>query len=177
MGWHNRIGEFEAPKGVIGIVVAQKFPEPELIRLKLIEGISRVHPDTVWVMRDAERKGHAANVAWDTFREYEIEPFLAPLVPDWQRKAKDGYVAHVGPTGRIVWWERLKHVPAYDHRASWRDAEMRSTCERIILFHDASSNVTAEWKDCEHSIAKIYTVERGKKKRAPAKRGKAPVGA
>lgn len=174
-GWRT-IFDAERPQGVIGIVVAQKFPEPDLIRAKLIEGISRVHPDTVWVMRDAARKGHAATVAWETFAEYGIEPFLTPLVPAWQAKAADGYVPHLGPTGRVVWWERLKYPAQYDHRASWRDAELRSTCERIILFHDASSGITQEWKDCEHSIAKIYVVERGKKKRAPRKTGRKPVG-
>lgn len=149
-GWRTKLGEHEAPKGVIGIIVAQKFPEPDLIRTKLIEGISRVHPDTVWVVRNAPKSNDAVTFAWDTFKEFEIEPILAGLVPYWKG-------------------------PDKDRRAEWRDAEIRATCERIIVFHDKSSNITAEWKNCDHSIAKIYVVERGKKKAAPRK-GRKPVG-
>lgn len=183
-GWHTELDApkvraalekpAQKPQGVIGIVVAQKFPEPELIRMKLIEGISRVHPDTVWVMRDQARKSHAATVAWETFAEYGIEPFLSELVPAWKR-SEQRWTQHIGPTGRVVYLTPLPPV-SYDHRAAWRDAEMKTTCERIIVFHDASSGITAEWKDHEHSIAKIYVVERGKKKRA-ARKGRKPVGA
>src|SRR5690348_2842724 len=74
------------PSGVIGIVVAQKFPDPVVIREKIEEGIARVSPDTVWVMRDSERKGHAANYAWAAFRAHGIEPFLAPLIPAMKSK-------------------------------------------------------------------------------------------
>lgn len=169
-GWRTQVaGVLEPAKGVIGIVVAQKFPEPMLIREKIEEGIERVSPDTVWVMRDAERKGHAANFAWATFKAHGIVPFLAPLVPAWKSKGveRDGEI-----------------VGAYDLRASWRDTEIRSTCERVIVFHDKSSNITAEWVDyCadrkehpgdgSHCLAKIYVVERGKAKVKRYKTGKA----
>lgn len=157
IGWATQIsGEFIAPKGVIGIVVAQKFPEPDLIREKLLEGISRVSPDTVWIMRDQERKSHAATVAWDVFRECGIEPFLAPLNPAWKSEG-------------------------YDLRAKWRDGDMRMSCERIIVFHDKSSGITADWADYGPSggsecIAKIFVVERGKKK-VVARKGRKPQGA
>lgn len=156
-GWCNQIDRgqpLERPKGVIGIVVAQAFPEPELIREKLVEGISRVQPGTVWVMRDAPRAKHAAQVAWDTFKEFEIEAIQAPLVPAWKL-----------PGGA-------------DLRASQRDIEMRYTCERIIVFHDKSSGVTSEWvkyRDNGMSYAKIFVVERGKKKAAKRK-GRKPTG-
>ena len=177
-GWRTQVGgEYEAPKGVIGIVVAQKFPDPELIRVKLEEGIERVAPDTVWVMREAERKGHAVNFAWQTFKSHGIVPFLAPLVPAWQRKRKVEYVQHFGGSGRVALLERVVTDP-YDRRAEWRDAEMRATCERIIVFHDKSSNISGEWieyKDNHLSTAKIYVVERGKVKTKRYKKGKAPV--
>lgn len=166
-------------KGVIGIVVAQKFPDPKIIRVKLEEGIERVSPDTVWVMRDAERKGHAANFAWQTFKAHGIVPFLAPLVPAWK---SDG-LPIFGPLGEGV----KKHDRLYDYdlRAAHRDFELRATCERVVVFHDKSSNITAEWIDyCEdrkefpgdgsHCTAKIYVVERGKVKVKKYKTGKAP---
>lgn len=145
-GWCNQIDRgqpYERPKGVIGIVVAQAFPEPGLIREKLVEGISRVHPETVWVMRDAPRAKHAGQVAWDTFKEFGVEPIQAPLVPAW------------------------KLTTGQDLRATQRDIELRYTCERIIVFHDKSSGVTSEWvkyRDNGMSYAKIFVVERGKKK-------------
>lgn len=156
-GWAQQIElpdhpvEYVAPKGVVGIVVAQKFPDPKAIRKTLLDGIERVAPDTVWVMRDAPRANHASTFAWRTFESEGIEPFLAPLTPAW--KAKD----------------------AYDLRAHWRDVEMRATCERIIVFHDKSSNITAEWldyRDNGQSIAKIYVVERGKVKVKKYKKGR-----
>lgn len=176
-GWHTRIdGEFEQPKGVIGIIVAQKFPDPEIIRIKLEEGIERVSPDTVWVMREAERKDHAVNFAWQTFRSHGITPLLAPLVPAWQRKRKIEYREHLNESGRVVFLERVITDP-YDLRAAHRDIEMRATCERIIVFHDKSSNVSGEWieyRDNNLSIAKIYVVERGKARAKRYKKGTAP---
>jgi hypothetical protein len=178
-GWRYQIdGEFEYPKGVIGIVVAQKFPEPKLIREKLEEGIARVSPETVWVMRDAERKGHAANFAWQTFKANGIEPFLAPLSPGM--KSEGVHIAYDVETRKPS-----ITIGAYDLRAASRDIEMRMTCERIVVFHDKSSNVTAEWIDyCEdrkehpgdgsHCIAKVYVVERGKVKTKKYRKGKAP---
>jgi hypothetical protein len=154
-GWAQQIGgEYVAPKGVIGIVVAQKFPDPEAIRKTLLDGIERVAPDTVWVMRDAPRANHASTFAWRTFEGAGIEPFLAPLTPAWQKKGTEH---------------------DYDLRAHWRDVEMRATCERIIVFHDKSSNITAEWldyRDNGQSIAKIYVVERGKVKVKKYKKGR-----
>lgn len=152
-GWCQRLdcAPWEHPKGVVGIVVAQNFPDLGLIRAKLEEGIERVAPETVWVMREAPHKDHAVVAAWDTLRAHDIEPFLVPLVPAW----------------------RL--ADAYDLRTKWRDAELRSTCERIIVFHDVSSGVTAAWAKVEHSVAKMFVIERGKKKRAPYK-GRKPIG-
>lgn len=171
-GWHTQVGgEFVQPKGVIGIVVAQKFPDPELIRVKLEEGIERVAPGTVWVMREAERKGHAANFAWQTFKSHGIVPFLAPLVPAWKSKGVD--LAFDVETKKPS-----LTVGAYDLRAHMRDIEMRATCERIIVFHDKSSNVSGEWidyRDNNLSIAKIYVVERGKVRAKRYKKGQAPT--
>lgn len=160
------------PKGVIGIVIAQNFPDLDLIREKLIEGIGRVGPDTVWVMREAPRAKHAAQVAWDTFGEFGIEPILAPLVPYW-KYSRSGYVPQIGKSGRCVYLKR--ETIARDDRATMRDAELRNTCERIIVFHDKSSGVTAAWKNLESARAKIYVVERGKKKATPRK-GRKPAG-
>jgi hypothetical protein len=175
-GWRYQIsGDLERPTGVIGVVVAQKFPEPTLIREKLEEGIARVHPATVWVLRDAERKNHAVNYAWQTFKSHGIEPFLAPLAPGMKSKGISVYNEQTGED---------EIIGAYDLRAASRDIEMRMTCERIIVFHDKSSNITAEWLDyCEdrkehpgdgsHCIAKIYVVERGKVAVKKYRKGKA----
>lgn len=155
-GWCSGLDGFpyEPPKGVVGIVVAQNFPAPELIREKLEEGIARVAPETVWVMREAPKSNHAVTVAWDVLHEHGVEPIQSPLVPFFVAK-------------------RDEH--GYDLRRKWRDAELMSTCERIIVFHDASSNITAEWKKIEHSVAKIFVIERGKK-RIAARKGRKPVG-
>lgn len=157
LGWRVQYdGEWERPSGVIGVIVAQKFPEPELIREKLEEGLARVAPGTVWVLREAAKSNHAVTVAWDTLRDHGVEPFLAPLLPYFTRR--DGREA------------------VYDHRRAWRDAELRLTCERIIVFHDSSSNVTAGWSE-SRGPAKIFVIERGKKKKRAPARGRKPVGA
>lgn len=154
-GWSQQIaGEHVPPTGVVGIIVAQKFPDPELIRVTLEDGFARVAPDTVWVLREAERKGHAVNYAWQTFKSNGITPLLAPLNPAWQAKDEEH---------------------GYDLRANYRDIEIRATCERIIVFHDKSSNVTADWIDYRDnglSQAKIYVVERGKVKVKKYKKGR-----
>ena len=169
-GWHRVVsGEYVAPSGVIGIVVAQKFPDPKTIRLRIEEGIERVSPDTVWVMRDSERKGHAANYAWATFRAHGIEPFLAPLVPAWKG---DG-LPLLGPLAEGV--RKHDRIYDYDLRADWRDIEIRATCERVVVFHDKSSNVTDKWltyRDNGMSAAKIFVVERGKVKAKRYKTGR-----
>jgi hypothetical protein len=178
-GWRTQIaGDYEPPKGVIGIVVAQKFPDPEVIRKTLEDGFARVAPDTVWVMREAERKGHAVNFAWQTFKAHGITPLLAPLVPAWKSNgiANEYDIETRKPSG---------YLGAYDKRAEWRDIEIRDTCERVIVFHDKSSNITADWIDCcedrkEHPgdgsncHAKIYVVERGKVKVKRYKKGRKP---
>ena len=181
-GWAQRVGgEYVAPKGVIGIVVAQKFPDPEAIRKTLLDGIERVAPDTVWVMRDAPRANHASTFAWRTFESAGIEPFLAPLTPAWDTtKPSEKLLARLHekypdqPWVEIAFREYAKQV-GHDQRAHWRDVEMRGTCERIIVFHDKSSNITAEWldyRDNGQSIAKIYVVERGKVKVKKYKKGR-----
>lgn len=156
MSWATQIGgEWEAPRGAIGVIVAQKFSDRDLISEKLEEGIARVAPDTVWILRESPKSNHAVTAAWDTLRAHDIEPFLAPLLPYFTRKDDEH---------------------GYDVRRAWRDSELRRTCERIIVFHDASSNVTAEWRDAL-GPAKIFVIERGAKaKRKPAK-GRKPVGA
>lgn len=186
-GWAQQIElpdhpvEYVAPKGVVGIVVAQKFPDPEAIRKTLLDGIERVAPDTVWVMRDAQRANHASTFAWRTFESAGIEPFLAPLTPAWDTRFKDRRVDVMRDVHddnceqkHLVFTE---FVPGggKDLRADWRDIEMRGTCERIIVFHDKSSNITAEWldyRDNGQSIAKIYVVERGKVKVKKYKKGR-----
>jgi hypothetical protein len=174
-GWHTQVeSKYAPPKGVVGIVVAQKFPDEDLIRTKILEGVSRVHPDTVWVLRDTERKSHASRIVWETLRECGIQPFQAPLVSYWASTEKtrthEFSVAHVDECEQDVLTFEEPYGKNFDFRATWRDTEMRSTCERIIVFHDATSGVTETWKNCQqYSTAKIYVVERGKKKTAKRK--------
>jgi hypothetical protein len=162
---HEESYTYEPPRGVIGIVVAQKFPDPQVIRVTLEDGISRVSPDTVWVMRDAPRKGHASEFAWQTFKSHGIEPFLAPLTPAWKSKGLDIAFDIETKKPSIT-------IGAYDMRAQWRDIEIRALCERVIVFHDKSSNVTAEWLDYRDKGAKIYVVERGKVKVKKYRKGR-----
>ena len=162
IGWHTQIeGDYEKPVNVIGVIVAPKFPDLDLIREKIEEGIARVAPDTVWVIREKPQANHSVNVVWDVLTEHGIEPLLAPLVPAWKSKGIERDDSIVG---------------AYDLRRRWADAELSNTCERVIVFHDPSSQVTAGWQD-RHCAAKVFIIERGKKRKAPARRGRKPVGA
>lgn len=173
-GWRTQIeteahsGIWTPPKGVVGIVVAQKFPDPQAIRTTLEEGIERVAKDTVWVLREAPRTNHAVTFAWQTLKNHDIEPFLAPLVPAWKSKGLD--IAYDVETRKPS-----VTIGAYDLRAQWRDIEMRATCERIIVFHDKSSNVTAEWLEHrDRGASKIYVVQRGKVKAKKYRKGRKP---
>lgn len=145
---HPALGHYEPIKGVVGIVVAAKFPEPELIREKLEEGIARVGPDTVWVMRSPRKRGDAISVAWDVLEEHGIEPVLAP--------------------SNTAFWSTNARM--------WRDAELFSTCERLIVFHDISSNVTEYFIEKEYTSCKVFKIERGKKKAARPRKGRKPTG-
>lgn len=149
IGWTQSVGgEHVMPKGVIGIVVAAKFPEPDLIREKLIEGIERVSADTVWIMRSPVKKGDAITVAWDVLREHGIEPLLAPSnTAYWGNFARD-----------------------------WRDYELLNTVERLIVFHDISSHVTELFVEREYCVAKVFKIERGTKKKPAPRRGRKPTG-
>lgn len=147
-GWHSQVGDvFTAPKGVIGVVVAPKFPDLDIIRQTILDGIEK-RPDDVWVIREKPQANHAVTVVWETLSEAGIEPFLVPLVDAWLAK-------------------REEH--GYDLRRKWADAELGSTCDRIIVFHDKTSQVTASWADKDAPrIARVFVIERGKKK--PVKR-------
>ena len=151
IGWRTQVvGEYEKPTNVIGVVVAPKFPDANLIREKMEEGIARVSPDTVWVIREKPQENHAVNTVWDVLTEHGIEPLLVPLVPAWK-----------GET--------------YDLRRKWADGELSNTCERVIVFHDASSQVTAGWRD-RACAAKVFVIERGEKRKTPARKGRKPAG-
>lgn len=147
-GWAQHLDDhYEQPTGVIGIVVAAKFPEPDLIREKLEEGIARVPADTVWVVRGARKRGDAISVAWDVLEEHGIEPLLA--------------------VSNTAYWGTAAR--------GWRDAELLTTCERLIVFHDISSHVTDYFVDHPHTGCKVFKIERGKKKVAKRK-GRKPKG-
>lgn len=166
-GWHTQVaGEYERPTGVIGVVVAPKFPDLDIIREKIREGAQR-RPDDVWVVREKPQANHAVNAVWETLDELGIEPLLVPLVPCFKVKTD---------------------TVSFDGRRKWADAEMRMTCERVIVFHDKSSNVTAEWgrfdgfdkpytPGRDRCIARVFVIERGQKKTAKRRAGRKPVGA
>lgn len=152
IGWHTQIaGEYERPKGVIGVVVAPKFPDLDLIREKIEEGVVRVAPETVWVIREKRQRNHAVSAVWEVLQAHGIEPLHVPLVSAWKGEG-------------------------YDLRRRWADYELGNTCERVIVFHDASSNLTEEWGDrpCQ---ARVFVIERGEKPLPPQKKGKKPIGA
>lgn len=156
-GWHTQVsGVYEKPTGVIGVVVAPKFPDLDIIREKIREGIEK-RPNDVWVIREKPQANHAVNVVWDTLTEAGIEPFHVPLVEAWRAK-------------------RDEH--GYDLRRRWADAELSTTCERVIVFHDKSSQVTAGWADPDAvRTARVFVIERGKKKPVKRRTGRKPVGA
>lgn len=175
-GWHTQVaGVYEKPTGVIGVVVAPKFPDLDIIREKIREGIEK-RPNDVWVIREKPQKDHAVNVVWDTLTEAGIEPFHVPLVPAFKRREKVEYRERRGKGGRVVFLERMNN-PEYDLRRRWADAELASTCERVIVFHDKSSQVTAGWADTDAvRTARVFVIERGKKKPVKRKTGKKPIG-
>lgn len=167
-GWRTQVaGEYRKPTGVIGIVVAPKFPDPDIIREKIREGVER-RPDDVWVIREKPQKDHAVNVVWETLDELGVEPFHVPLVDAWKSKGIE--IDHGGP-------DLIERIGAYDLRRRWADAELSATCDRIIVFHDKSSNVTAAWGDPDaHHVARVFVIERGKKKVAKRRTGRKPQG-
>ena len=150
-GWHTQIaGEHTPPVGVIGVVVAPKFPDLEVIREKIREGIERVSPETVWVIREKPQRNHAVNIVWEELRAAGIEPFHADLVPAWK-----------GDT--------------YDFRRKWADYELGNTCSKVVVFHDKSSQVTDGWRE-RLCVARVFVIERGEKKKVQ-RRGRKPVDA
>jgi hypothetical protein len=154
-GWHTQIaGEYQKPSGVIGVVVAPKFPDLDIIRKTIREGAER-RPEDVWVIREKPQANHAVVAVWETLDELGIEPMLAPLNPAWAAK-------------------REEH--GYDLRRKWADAELSNTCERVIVFHDISSQVTAGWGD-KLCAARVFIIERGEKRTAAKRKGRKPVGA
>jgi hypothetical protein len=170
IGWHQQIGgEYEKVTGVIGIVCAPKFPDHDIIREKIREGVER-RPGDVWVIREKPQANHAVNVVWETLEELGIEPFHVPLVAAWASK------------GTPLAYDAVTRKPsitagAYDLRRKWADAELGTTCERIIVFHDKSSNVTADWGDpTTPRTARVFVIERGKKKSVKRRTGRKPTG-
>ena len=181
-GWRSQIGpELERNAGVFGVVVAKSFNDPTSIRKHLEAGIEKV-PDAVWVMREKQgQKDHAAEFAWQTFKAHGITPFVVPLLPYWQSK---GLVLEGPGTGPVEDEDGKRsqgdypigRLYDYDLRADWRDITIRSTCERVVVFHDKGSGVTANWLtyvDNPLSQAKIMVVQRGKAK-SKHRKGKAP---
>lgn len=184
-GWSNQAlgAEYAPPSGAFGVVVSQNFPDPELLKRTLREGLSRQGGKKVWVCLNEPKANHASRFVAEVFEEFEIEPLYAPLVPAW--KGKQSTISTVFRTDHLDECEQDSFVVQeprgkdYDLRAARREAELRATCERIIVFHDINSQSTADWLEYVESWpcrSKIMVVAAGKAK--PKKRTKRkPVGA
>ncbi len=151
MSYAQPIGEWEMdavwiPPTAIGIVVAKNFPDEELLRSKLREGIAKKGNTVTWVMRERDSEGHAARWAWDEFRNHSIEPVEAVTGKFW------------GP----------------GTRGAWRDREMLNLCERVIVFHDIGSGVTNSFVTDQYHVARVFVIERGEAKKRQRK-GRAVV--
>jgi len=170
IGWRSQIGEtWEPNTGVFGVVVAKSYNDPTSIRKYLEAGIEKV-PHAVWVMRDQNVEGHAARFAYQTFKAHGIQPFQVPLVDYWQGKG----VPLEGPLPERK--RKRETLFEYDLRSDWRDITLRSTCERVIVFHDAGSGITGDWvsyRDSPLSQARIMVAERGKA-RSKHRKGRKP---
>ncbi len=128
---------FTKPEGVIGIVCAKDFPDEELIRSKLREGIAKKGNTVTWVVRGPRKANDAISFVYDELEAHGIEPVMAPAVSSyWGTAAR-----------------------------SWRDAELLATCERVVVFHDAGSTVTKSFLDAKYTVAKVFVIERGEKKK------------
>lgn len=188
-GWAYPLDGDAAPEGAVGIVVAQNFPDEKLLKETLRQGIARKGTKVVWVMLNEPKANHAARWAAEVFEEFEVTPLYAPLLPFWQRKGTWKKTVKVPldecEQDKLTF---VEYTPDYDNRAIMRESELRRTCERIVVFHDAQSATTGEWKNfspwdsgyVEGSTpcrAKINIVTAGKPKAKARKSGKKPIGA
>jgi hypothetical protein len=174
-GWHSVLDYNEPPRGAIAIVTASRFPDEKLLKDTMRGGLDAFGNKVTWIIRETPHKGHAVNLVVEVFEEYGIEPFTAPTLDYWQNKQTWRKRVKVPKDldECVLAGQELKfveHVHGYDLRGEWKDIELRSTCERIVVFHDRSSSVTEGWLDYAHEPwrcrARVMVAEAGAKKRA-----------
>lgn len=126
----------------IGVVCADKFPEPELIVKAIKQGAAK-YPDATWVIRETDK------VATWAMEQAELEFVPAPLNP-WYKHPNA--------------WEEGKTV---DSRRVARTFDMLWGCEQIVAFVDkgnASLTPFIEWASRPGVPCTLHVVERGAKK-------------
>lgn len=155
IGWKQDIEPRygEAPEydvEVIGLVIAQDFPDPNLLEQALIRG-SQQYPDAIWVMRGKPNKAHIGRYAEEALAALGIEVLYAETI-------------------RKVWGTNAD---------TWRDMEMLTCCTQVVIFHDGKSPTTGAFLKRKEQYPMLYShvhpVVRGKPK--PRKRkGRKPAG-
>lgn len=134
----------------IGVVASSEYPETGLMTEVLAKGLEK-YPEATWVVRDKDRL-----VLW-ACQQVGIDPIKVPLNPAY--KHPDAW-----REGRTV-----------DNRRTARDFEFLFGCEQIVVFKSAASSTLdslIEWGSRPGVPASLHIVERGKKKRAPTRRGR-----
>jgi hypothetical protein len=128
---------------VIGVICAGDLAVfRETVKQALQRGIEQ-RPEAVWVCIEPK----SDRLTHDLMISLGIEPVVLPMVAVWQMK------------------DDVPHT--YDFRRVWRDLEMLSLCDELIVFHKRSSS--SPWRDRDKSglhTGKLVVVELGKEKKA-----------
>lgn len=124
---------------VIGVICAGDLAVyRDEIKAALQRGLEQ-HPDAVWVCIESksDRMTHGLMVSLG------IEPVVLPLVDAWR--------------------SRDERAP-YDLRRTWRDLEMGSLCDELVIFQKRSGN--SPWrKRSEQGAKNLVLVEIGREKK------------
>lgn len=123
------------PYTVIGVICAGDLAvHRDKIKQALLRGLEQ-RPDAVWVCIEpkSDRMTHDVMISLD------IDPVVLPMNDEWRRR---------------------EH---YDLRRVWRDLEMLSLCDELIVFHKRASN--SPWRDRIKSglyDGRLFVVDLGK---------------
>jgi hypothetical protein len=128
---------------VIGVICAGDLAVfRDTIKQALKRGIAE-RPQAVWVCIEPK----SDRLTHDLMISLGIEPVVLPMLDAWRRKDTSGSEAppvltEAKQTGTEADEQKPSH---YDFRRVWRDLEMLTLCEDLVIFHKRSGN--SPWRD------------------------------
>lgn len=130
----------------VAVIVSSDFPDEEIVRSVLARGAEKEPESTVFVVRGKPNSKDAARWAVEALRAAGREPILAE-------------------SNRAYWGNQA---------GNWRDGEMMTLCDLILVFHDKKSATTSKFiKDAPH----VHVIERGVERKKYQRRSRKPIGA